>query len=66
MLAARGYKTKKDLKAAVGHPFQYTETSFFGAEYTPNGVLTVVGPSPQIRKWYANVHMQEGKIVKVT
>ena len=66
MLAARGYKTKKDLKAAVGQKFNHTETSMFGPEYKPDGKLTVVGPEPYVRKWYAEVFMKDGLIVKVT
>lgn len=65
MLAARGYRTKKDLKDAVGKEFRYTETSVFGPEYREDGVLTVVGPSAYERKWYAQVWMVGGKITKV-
>jgi hypothetical protein len=64
MMAAL-YKTKKELKAAVGQPLKYQETSVFGPEYRPNGKLTVVGPSPYVRKWYATVDMRDGKIAKV-
>lgn len=59
------YKTKKDLKAAIGKELRYVETSMFGAEYTPNGKFCVVGPSPYERKWYAEVTMKDGKIEKV-
>lgn len=64
MLAAK-YETKKALKAAIGAPLRYEETSFFGAEYRPTGTLYVVGPSPTVRKWYAAVTMADGKIAKV-
>lgn len=66
MLAAN-YKTKKDLKAAIGQPLRYTETSMFGAEYNDNmkGVA-VVGPSPYDRKWYAQITMENGLIKKVS
>lgn len=64
-LAARGYKTKKELKAAVGQPLRYTETSMFGEEYKSNGSFPVVGPSAYERKWFATVTMADGKIVKV-
>jgi len=40
------YKTKKVLKANVGQPLMYEETSMFGAEYRDNGTFCVVGPSP--------------------
>lgn len=64
-MMAANYKTKKDLKAAVGQKLNYTETSMFGAEYTPNGRFCVVGPSPYQRKWYAEVQMQDGLIKQV-
>lgn len=65
MLAA-SYKSKKDLKASVGKPLRYIETSMFGPEYTPNGKFAVVGPSPYDRKWYAQVTMENGLIKKVS
>ncbi len=65
MLAAR-YKTKKDLKAAVGSRLKYTETSMFGPEYKDDGKFAVVGPSPYERKWYATVVMEKGLIKKVS
>jgi hypothetical protein len=65
MLAA-SYKTKKELKAAVGKPLHYVETSFFSPEYTPNGKFAVVGPSPYERKWYAQVVMENGLVKKVS
>ena len=60
------YKTKKELKAEIGKPLRYIETSMFGAELTPNGSFCVVGPSPYERKWYATVEMKEGLIAKVS
>jgi len=65
MLAAY-YPTKKLLKASIGKPLRYGETSMFGAEYKDNGKLTVVGPSEYDRKWFANVVMVDGKISKVS
>ena len=59
------YNTKKELKAAVGQPLKYVETSMFGPEYKANGNFCVVGPSPYQRKWYAEVTMKDGKIAKV-
>lgn len=64
MLGAR-YKTKKALKESVGKRLLYQETSFFGPEYKSNGVLTVVGPSPYERKWFATVTIENDKISKV-
>ena len=60
------YKTKKDLKAAIGQSLRYIETSFFGEEYRENGTFCVVGPSPYERKWFASVTMKDGKIAKVS
>lgn len=65
MMAAY-YKTKKELKAAIGQSLRYGETSFFGAEYKANGTFAVVGPSEYERKWYAQVTMVDGKIAKVS
>ena len=63
------YNTKKDLKAAIGQPLKYTETSMFGPEYTPNGKLTVAG-RPHItgmkREFFATVTMKNGVIEKVS
>lgn len=65
MMAAT-YKTKKELKAAVGMPLRYVETSFFGPEYKEDGTFCVVGPSPTQRKWFASVTMAGGLIAKVS
>lgn len=59
------YPTKKALKEAVGKPLRYEETSFFGSEYKDNGTLSVVGPSPTKRNWFASVIMENGLIKKV-
>jgi hypothetical protein len=60
------YPTKKALKAAVGQPLRYVETSMFGPEYQRDGRFCVVGPDPHVRKWYAEVVMQDGLIAKVS
>ena len=60
------YKTKKDLKANIGRPLRYQETSIFGYEYRPNGKFCVVGPSPYVRKWYAEIIMENDLIKKVS
>lgn len=65
MLAAL-YPTKKACKENIGKRLRFQETSMFGAEYTDNGKLTVVGPSPYNRKWYANIVMENGLIKKVS
>lgn len=66
MLGADGYRTKKELKASIGQPLQYEETSFFGPEFKPNGWNSVVGPDAyRQRKWYANVRCEKGVIQEV-
>lgn len=58
------YPTKKALREAIGKPLRYRETSIFGAEYKPDGMLTVAGPNER-HAWYANVTMTDGLIAKV-
>jgi len=66
IMMGASYKTKKDLKAAIGQPLRYVETSMFGTEYQPNGTFCVVGPDAyRNRKWYAEVTMRDGLIHKV-
>lgn len=60
------YPSKKALKEAIGQTLRYEETSAFGPEYKANGKFCVVGPSPYVRKWYAEVTMTDGKIAKVS
>jgi len=59
------YSSKKDLKASVGKPLRYIETSLFGAEYKTNGVLTGAN-RPHItgrgREFFAQVTMEDGLI----
>jgi hypothetical protein len=63
------YPSKKDLKACIGQPLKYTETSMFGPEYKSNGVLLGAN-RPHItrmgREFFANVTMKDGLIVKVS
>jgi len=67
MMGVSGYKTKNDLKAAVGKPLNYVETTMFKPEYTPNGKFCVVGPCAYTnRKWYAEVTMINGLVAKVS
>ena len=68
MLAARGYRTKKQLRESVGQEFRYTETSAFGQEFPESGNvagIAVVGPSPYERKWYAQVWTEAGILRRV-
>ena len=57
------YATKKELKAAVGQPLRFSETSMFGPEYKPNGEFCVTNIK---RTWFASVKMEDGKIKKVS
>ena len=62
------YPSKKELKANVGQPLRYLETSVFGPEYRDNGTLTVAN-RPHIthlgREFFAQVTLKDGLIVKV-
>ncbi len=66
MLGISGFKTKKELKAAVGEKPDFIETSVFGPEYKGDGQYTVVGPDPYERRWFATVYVTHGLIAKVT
>jgi len=62
------YPSKKELKTKIGQPLDYVETSAFGPEYTPNGVL--VGCNRPIltghkREFFAQVTMRDGVIAEV-
>jgi hypothetical protein len=56
------YETKKELKENVGKELNYIETSFFGEEYKSTGTITGCNKK---RSWFANVIMQDDKIIKV-
>jgi len=62
------YASKKDLKASIGKPLRYIETSMFGPEYKDNGMLTGAN-RPHItgkgREFFANVMMENGLIKSV-
>lgn len=62
------YASKKELKAAIGKPLKYIETSMFGPEYQENGTLTGAN-RPHItglgREFFARVTMENGLISKV-
>ena len=65
MLGA-SYKTKKACRESIGKEPRFIETSMFGVEFTGDGQYTVVGPSPTLRKWFAQVTVHNGVITKVT
>jgi hypothetical protein len=56
------YETKKELKENVGKELEYIETSFFGEEYKSTGTITGCNKK---RSWFANVVMQDNKIIQV-
>ena len=62
------YPSKKVLKENIGQPLEYIETSIFGDEYKPNGVLTGAN-RPHItnmgREFFARVVLKDGLITKV-
>ena len=62
------YASKKLCRESIGKPLQYIETSMFGAEYKPDGVLTVAN-RPHItrkgREWFGQITMRDGVIVAV-
>jgi hypothetical protein len=55
------YETKKQLKENVGSELEYIETSFFGEEYKSTGTITGCNKK---RSWFANVVMQDDKIIQ--
>jgi hypothetical protein len=56
------YETKKELKENVGKELNYIETSFFGEEYKSTGTITGCNKK---RSWFANVIIQDDKIIQV-
>ena len=66
MMGISGFKTKKELKAAIGKRPRFIETSMFGAEFKGDGSYTVVGPDPYKRVWYATITVKDGLIAKVS
>ena len=64
-----GYDSKKTLKANIGKPLKYQETSMFGAEYKADGSFSVAH-RPALngsagREFFARVTMKNGLIAKV-
>mgnify|MGYP003654746851 CR=1 FL=1 len=62
------YESKKQLKENIGQRLKYIETSMFGDEYRPDGMLTGAN-RPHItgigREFFSNVTMKDGLITKV-
>ncbi len=65
MMGIAGFKTKKELQAAVGETPNFIETSWHGSEFKGDGRYTVVGPSPYKRKWWATIEVKNGLIAAV-
>jgi hypothetical protein len=62
------YPSKKEMKASVGQPLKYRETSLFGIEYRPKGNLVGCNRPHMTghkREFFANVTLADGLIVKV-
>ena len=69
------YKSKKELREHVGQPLDYTETSFFGKEFIPDGTFCGCNRpySPEYpkfaqrkgREFFASVTMTGGLIAVV-
>ena len=63
------YESKKQLKENIGKELDYTEASYFGIEYKPNGSFSGSN-RPHINKQYkreffAEVTIKDDKIVSV-
>ena len=56
------YETKKELRNNIGSELDYIETSMFGEEYKSTGTITGCNKK---RSWFANVIMEDNKIIKV-
>ena len=62
------YKSKKELKTRIGERLDYIETSLFGEEFRPDGVLTGANRphiTGQGREFFAEVTMKDGLIHSV-
>ena len=63
------YESKKALKTQIGQALRYTETSFFGNEFVPNGKFCGCN-RPHLtgykREFFASVTMKDGLISKVS
>jgi hypothetical protein len=64
-----GYASKKDLKASIGEPLKYEETSMFGPEYVSNGFVTGARRPHLLgggREFFARVELVDGLIAAVS
>ena len=63
------YKSKNKLKEQIGKPLDYTETSVFGPEYKPDGII-IGSNRPHStnnkgREFFAEVTLKNNLIKKV-
>jgi len=69
MYASTNFKTKKAFKEAVvaGKEVTVYQPGPFGGNAPKDGKVCVEGPHyPQPHKWYAEVTLEDGKVVKVS
>ena len=70
MYTQYNFQTKKALKEAVAsgkHVAIFQPNDMSGNSEVKNGTFAVEGPHyPQPHKWYAQVVLQDGKVIKVT
>ena len=63
------YKSKKELKSNIGKTLKYTETSMFGDEYKPKGVVVgsnrLNSTNNEGREFFAEVTLKNNLIEKV-
>ena len=69
MMLLTGYKSKKEMKAHVGHALRFEETSMFGPEYRTNGTF-VAAHRPAVtglpgREFFAEITMRDDLIADV-
>ena len=70
MILLTGYASKKELKQAIGKPLVYQETSLFGPEFIPDGVIyaahrPILKVHPVGREFFTAITMKDGLIFKV-
>lgn len=70
MILLTGYASKKELKSAIGTKLAYQETSVFGPEFIPDGVIyaahrPILKVHPVGREFFAAITMKAGLIDKV-
>lgn len=70
MILVTAYYSKKELKASIGKPLKYRETSIFGEEFKRDGTFSVahrpsLGYFRAGREFFATVTMKDGLICKI-